>query len=80
MQRVRVLMRDLRTAINADDVKNVRGVCQTLRGTGAGFGFALLSQIAKDAVETLDQTLSMAEAQVHLQRLEQTCRRLSVAA
>lgn len=79
VQRVRVLVRDLRTAVSGGDVKSVRGVCQTLRGTGAGFGFALLSQIAKDAVDTLDQTLSVDEAQVHLQRLEQTCRRLSVA-
>lgn len=80
VQRVRVLMRELRVAITADDVKTARVVCQTLRGTGAGFGFAVLSQIAKDAVETLDQTYSLQEALVHLQRLEQTCRRLSVAA
>lgn len=80
VQRVRVLLRDLRVAINGEDVKSVRAVCQTLRGTGAGFGFASVSAIAKDAVQTLDETFSLSEAMVHLQRLEQTCLRLSASA
>jgi CheY-like chemotaxis protein len=77
VQRVRVLLRDLQKAVQADDIKGVRAVTQTLRGTGAGFGFAAVTQIAKDAVTTLDETQSVREAQVHLQRLEVTCRRLT---
>ncbi|HEX8324757.1 MAG TPA: response regulator [Tepidisphaeraceae bacterium] len=78
VQRVGVLVRDLRRGINGEDLKTVRAVCQTLRGTGSGFGFDALSQIAKEAVQTLDETSSVREALVHLQRLELTCRRLSV--
>lgn len=79
VRRVGELTRDLRRGINGADLKTVRGVCQTLRGTGTGFGFVALSQIAKDAVETIDATSSFQDALVHLQRLEQTCRRLSLA-
>ena len=78
VQRVRVLVRDLQKAIQTADLKSVRAVCQSLRGTGAGFGFAAVTQIAKEAVATLDETQSVSDAVVHLQRLEMTCRRLSV--
>lgn len=78
VQRVRVLVRDLQKAVQGGDLKSVRAVCQTLRGTGAGFGFAAVTQIAKEAVTTLDETQSVNEAAAHLQQLEMTCRRLTV--
>ena len=78
VQRVRDLMRDLHKQIQANNVEAVRQICQTLRGTGAGFGFSPLSEVAKDAVISLDTSASLKKSLAHLQQLEQTCRRIAM--
>ncbi|MGC4031304.1 MAG: response regulator [Tepidisphaeraceae bacterium] len=80
VSRVRAMSRELRQVVEGGDIKAVRNICQTLRGTGSGFGFPSLSQHAKDAVTSLDATASVQDAMVHLQRLEQTCRGLAFKA
>lgn len=68
----------LRAAIDADDLDRVRTLCQTLKGTGSGYGFGILSDAAKDAVMSLDASQSVTESKTELQLLQSVCRRLAV--
>jgi len=77
VQRVRDLMRELHRQMQGGSVESVRTICQTLRGTGAGFGFGRLSEVAKDAVASLDETASIKSSLASLQQLEQTGRRIA---
>jgi len=78
VEKVHALNRELRKQIEADKIEAVRQICQTLKGTGSGFGFAQLSEVARDAVTSLDGTCSVAESAMALQRLDGTCRRINV--
>lgn len=69
----------LRAAVDADDLDKVRTLCQTLKGTGGGYGFGILSDAAKDAVTSLDASRSVAESKTELQLLQSVCRRLSAS-
>lgn len=67
----------LRVGIEADNFTQVRTACQSVKGTGAGYGFALLTDAAKDAVTALDASQSVIETMNELQMLESLCRRIS---
>ncbi len=67
----------LRALIEKSDTEAIRHLCQTLRGNGRGYGYPALSTVAAEAVRALDASGDVAEAEAELQKLEQTCRRLS---
>lgn len=77
--RVRTLAMEIHAAADADNFDLVRRNCQTIKGSGAGYGFPLLTQAARDAVSALDASNSVAEARAELQQLEALCRRLVCA-
>jgi CheY-like chemotaxis protein len=66
--------------LSSDDyLEKVRQQCMGLKGTGTGYGFGVLSEAAKEAVKSLDATMSVTESGVQLQRLIDICRRVTVA-
>ncbi len=73
--KLRQFARDLRTQINANNTEGVRKICQVIKGTGAGFGFEMLSNLARDAVHCLDAGSSIKESGAQLQQLESACLR-----
>jgi len=52
----------LRQAAKTDDAHAALSACQSLRNTGAGFGFAVLADVAADAVTALNASGSATEA------------------
>lgn len=79
IQQVDRVLGDMNKGIATEDFAKVRAACQTLLGTGAGYGFPLVSDAAKDAVTSLDASQSVTEAKDELRLLESICRRLSAA-
>lgn len=73
--KVRTLARELRKQVEMKNLEGVRNICQTLKGTGAGFGFAVLSDLARDAVHCLDSSQSLKDSSVQIQQLEAACHR-----
>ena len=74
---VRQTVATLRDAVAGDDVALARTACQTLKGTGTGYGFELLSEAAEDAVVSLDASQSIEESSAALRLVEMVCLRLS---
>ncbi len=73
--RLHNLARELRKAIETKNAEAARQACQTIRGTGTGFGFAVLSDLARDTVQCLDASPSIADCVMQLQQLESACYR-----
>jgi CheY-like chemotaxis protein len=67
----------LKQALDEGDFDQVRAKCQTLKGSGAGFGFAPLSDAAREAGRMLDTTRSVAESATVIESLLQICRRIT---
>ena len=79
IQQVERVLGDMNKGVATEDYAKVRAACQTLLGTGSGYGFPLVSDAAKDAVTSLDASQSVVEAKDELRLLESICRRLSAA-
>jgi CheY-like chemotaxis protein len=71
---------ELRKRIVEDNIAQVRVICQSLKGTGAGYGFAVLTDVAGAAIISLDASCSIAESSADLHRLEAVCGRVVSAA
>jgi hypothetical protein len=69
-------MVELRKAIDADNFDGVRFICQSLKGTGKGYGFPALSDAGAAAVISLDASCSVAESLPEVQRVLSICARL----
>lgn len=74
---VKALGASLKHSMDAGDFSQVRAKCQTLKGSGAGFGFAQLSDAAREAGRSLDTTRSLTESATLVEQLIQLCRRVS---
>jgi CheY-like chemotaxis protein len=70
-------LRDLNRAIQASDLAAVRLFCQTMVGSGGGFGYQAVSSAAAEAITALDAGMDVAEAAAELQKLQALCLRLS---
>ena len=68
---------EIQRFIEQNNFDAVRLQCQTLRGTGTGYGFRALSDAAAKAVTALDAGCVISEAEAELQVLQSICRRLS---
>ena len=77
LRQVTEVAAQLKQAVREDDLPRARAACQSLKGTGSGYGYAVLSDAARDAVTSLDASLSLEESSVPLRLLEATCARLS---
>ena len=64
-------------SIEEGSLERCRALCVRLRGTGTSFGFACVTEAASEAVKSLDATMSVDESLVQIQRLQDTCSRLS---
>jgi hypothetical protein len=64
---VRATLQQIKAAMATNEIDAVRTGCLSPKGTGAGYGFALLSDAAKDAVRALDGSQSVAESATELQ-------------
>lgn len=67
----------LQQSMDAGDLAQVRAKCQTIKGSGAGFGFQPLTDAAREAGRALDATRSLADAAPLVENLIQICRRVS---
>lgn len=77
--RLRVIGKEIRKQCDADNLDAVRSTCQAIRGTSSGFGFASLSEMAREAVESLDASKSISKSTIELQNLEAACFRAVAA-
>lgn len=77
VETIRVLSKEIQEAANAQDLPQLRKICQTLKGSGDGYGFPLLSAVAHDAVSMLDLSANIADARAAIDHLLNVCRRLT---
>jgi CheY-like chemotaxis protein len=70
----------IRRAMEEGNFTTVRNHCLTLKGSGTGFGFAQLSDAARDACRVLDSTRSVVEAATLIESVLQICRRVTAKA
>lgn len=76
-RKVHSLADDLQRLAQTEHLEPARNICQTLKGTGGGFGFSELSDVAKEAVQSIDATCSLEESSMQIQRLVTICRRIT---
>lgn len=76
LERVKEMLEQYRAAVNDEDLEKVRYWCQVFRETGASFGYQELTDLAFEAVTSLDATSSVVDASAELRRVEQMCQRL----
>ena len=71
------LARGLKEAAGRGDAGRCRAICQTLRGSGSGYGFPSVTDAATEALRMLDDAGGVPEAAACLQRLQDVCARLT---
>lgn len=76
---VRAMVAEMRKWIKEENLAQVRVICQSLKGTGAGYGFAVLTDVAAATLISLDASYSVVESSAELHRLDAICRRLRSA-
>jgi DNA-binding response OmpR family regulator len=79
IQHARITAASIHAAVAADKLVEVRSLCLGLKGTGAGYGFALLSEAANDAVKSMDASQSVAESKVEIDLVLSICQRVTAA-
>lgn len=77
INKVQAAANQIKGLILTNDTAQVRARCQTLRATGAGYGFQILSDTAAEAVKAIDASANLAECALELQALQTICQRLS---
>jgi CheY-like chemotaxis protein len=77
---VHEMAKEIQLASEREELDRLRQMCMNLKGNGTGYGFPVLSEAAREAVKSLDATMSAAESAVQIQRLLDICRRLSDSA
>lgn len=75
---VRSLAVEIQRSFEADEYERCRAICIGIKGSGSGYGFPQLSEAAKEAVKSLDATMSAQESAVQIQRLLDLCRRVAI--
>lgn len=66
----------IREGVKSGDLTQVRAACAHLHETGAGFGYAILSQTAGEALVALDASMSVSECAAELDQLLDVASRL----
>ncbi|MCC7144991.1 MAG: response regulator [Phycisphaeraceae bacterium] len=76
LPRLRELMIELRKAMATVNTGEALRICQVLRETGGGFGYAVVSVAARQLAERIEASGSTEECAVQMEVLENICRRL----
>jgi CheY-like chemotaxis protein len=76
---VRTLAAEMQKWVKEENLAQVRVICQSLKGTGAGYGFTPLTEVASATLVSLDASYSVAESITELHRLDAICSRLTSA-
>lgn len=76
---VRQAMHDLSKAVPAGDIQTVRSWCQTLRGSGGGYGYKALSDAAGEVIQSLNASGSVEETRPMIRKLELVSSRMRIA-
>jgi CheY-like chemotaxis protein len=79
VSQVRLIAAELRKFAGEDNLPQVRVLCQSLKGTGVGYGFPALTDVASAAIVSLDASCSVPESITDLHRLDAICSRLTSA-
>lgn len=77
--KVHKLVPVLKQSCDSGDHARCRAICQTLHGSGAGYGFQAVSDAAGEALQVLEATTNLWESLTPLQRLQDVCRRITDA-
>ncbi|MFT3788508.1 MAG: response regulator [Tepidisphaeraceae bacterium] len=73
--RVHESAKELQINFESDNIEKLRQMCMAIKGTGSGYGFAALSEAAREAITSIDSTMSVAESAIQIQRLIDMCKR-----
>lgn len=79
IEQAKALALQLQLGIEANHFERVRSACQSLKGSGTGYGFNIISEVAEQSVQLLDASRSVRDCLEELQRLRGLCMRLSAA-
>lgn len=69
-------VRQIEAALLTEQTAKLRSVCQMLKSTATGYGFAPVMEAARHALTALEATDSVAESAAHLRMLLSICRRV----
>jgi len=69
---------EIKEAVEKNDIKLLRRLCLELKGHGASYGFASLTQTAHAVIQSLDASMSIEESVTAINRLISVCNRLQV--
>ncbi len=75
---VRQLALEIETAAKENQLDRIRQICNSLKGSGSSYGFAILSESAKEAMRSLDATMSLQESNDQIRKLLDLCKRVIV--
>lgn len=76
LTQVNRLTTELEEAKKAQSVDKVRRICKTLKGSGSGYGFAVVTSVSEEVLRSLDASGSLSTVRPELEQLESICRRL----
>lgn len=69
---------DIEAAIRENQIDRLRHICNSLKSSGASYGFAVLSESAKETMRSLDATMSVQESADQVNKLLDLCKRVIV--
>lgn len=73
---VHKLAGDIEKAAGENQLDRIRQICTSLRGSGAGYGFGVLAESAKDTIQCLDASNSVQASNEQIRKLLDLCRRV----
>jgi DNA-binding response OmpR family regulator len=74
------LGRELEHALDQQNLEQARTACLNIKGSAAGHGYEPLSAAAAEALQLIDQTMSIDDCAQRISDLSQMCRRLAMRA
>jgi CheY-like chemotaxis protein len=75
---VQQLAKDIEAAMRENQIDRIRHICNSLKGSGTSYGFAVLSDSAKETMRALDATMSMQESDEQIKKLLDLCKRVII--
>lgn len=78
IQRAHELASELEEAVGANDLNAVRQVCLKLKGSAGGYGFNPVSELAAQAIESIDASRALESARQQLNLLSLMCNNLGL--
>ena len=76
---VQQLANDIEGAIRDNQLDRMRQICSSLKSSGTSYGFAMLSEMSKETLRSLDATMSLTDSNAQIRKLLDLCKRVIVA-